>query len=146
MTNALEQNIIKFIAENKLISSVDKLLIALSGGADSVLALSFFDKYKRKYKIQICVLHINHSLRGSESDSDEEFCRMLCNKINIEFYSEKIDVSTFAKSEKLSIEEAARNIRYKKLATIQCLRHAHAVAGVQYTPPEGFLGARVKTF
>lgn len=116
MTNALEQNIIKFIAENKLINSDDKLLIALSGGADSVLALSFFDKYRRKYKIQICALHINHSLRGSESDSDEEFCRMLCNNINIEFYSEKIDVSAFAKSEKLSIEEAARNIRYEKLS------------------------------
>lgn len=116
MTNALEQNIIKFIAENKLINSDDKLLIALSGGADSVLALSFFDKYRRKYKIQICALHINHSLRGSESDSDEVFCRMLCNNINIEFYSEKIDVSAFAKSEKLSIEEAARNIRYEKLS------------------------------
>ncbi len=116
MTNALEQNIIKFIAENKLINSGDKLLISLSGGADSVLALSFFDKYRRKYKIQICALHINHSLRGSESDSDEEFCRMLCNNINIEFYSEKIDVSAFAKREKLSIEEAARNIRYEKLS------------------------------
>ena len=116
MTNALEQNIIKFIAENKLINSGDKLLISLSGGADSVLALSFFDKYRRKYKIQICALHINHSLRGSESDSDEKFCQMLCNHINIEFYSEKIDVSAFAKKEKLSIEEAARNIRYEKLS------------------------------
>lgn len=115
MTNALEQNIIKFIADNKLINAGNKLLIALSGGADSVLALSFFDKYRRKYKIQICALHINHTLRGSESDSDEEFCRMICNNLNIEFYSEKIDVSTFAKKEKLSIEEAARNIRYKKL-------------------------------
>ena len=116
MTSALEQNIIKFIAENKLINSGDKLLIALSGGADSVLALSFFDKYRRKYKIQICALHINHSLRDSESDSDEEFCRLFCNNINIEFYSEKIDVSAFAKREKLSIEEAARNIRYEKLS------------------------------
>lgn len=115
MTNALEQNIIKFIAENKLINSGDKLLIALSGGADSVFALSFFNKYRCNYKIQICTLHINHSLRGIESDSDEEFCRMICNNLNIEFYSEKIDVSTFAKKEKLSIEEAARNIRYKML-------------------------------
>lgn len=119
MMSALEQNIIKFIAKNKLINSGDKLLIALSGGADSAFALSFFDKYKSKYKIQICALHINHSLRDSESDSDEEFCKMICNNLNIEFYSEKIDVPTFAKIERLSIEEAARNIRYKKLNDYQ---------------------------
>lgn len=115
MISAFEQNIIKFINENELISQGDKLLIALSGGADSVFSLLFFDRYKRKYKIQICALHINHSLRGRESDSDEEFCRLMCNNLNIEFYSEKVDVSAFAKNEKLSFEEAARNIRYQKL-------------------------------
>ncbi|MEN8192793.1 MAG: tRNA lysidine(34) synthetase TilS [Bacteroidota bacterium] len=109
----VEQHIIKFIAENELIISGDKLLIALSGGADSVFALTFFNKYKSKYNIEISAIHVNHSMRGSESDADDEFCKSLCQKLNIEFYSEKVDVPTIAKKEKLSIEEAARNIRYE---------------------------------
>jgi len=113
--SALEQNIIKFISDNKLIESNDKLLLALSGGADSVFALTFLTKFKNKYNIQICALHINHSLRGDESDGDEKFCRKLCNDLNIEFYSKKVDVKSIAENEKLSIEEAARNIRYEKL-------------------------------
>lgn len=113
--SALEQNIIKFISDNKLIESNDKLLLALSGGADSVFALTFLTKFKNKYNIQICALHINHSLRGDESDSDEKFCRKLCNDLNIEFYSKKVDIKSIAENKKLSIEEAARNIRYEKL-------------------------------
>lgn len=113
--SALEQNIIKFISDNKLIESNDKLLLALSGGADSVFALTFLAKFRNKYNIRICALHINHSLRGDESDGDEKFCWKLCDDLNIEFYSEKIDVKSIAENEKLSIEEAARNIRYKKL-------------------------------
>jgi len=113
--SALEQNITKFISDNKLIESNDKLLLALSGGADSVFALTFLTKFQSKYNIQICALHVNHSLRGDESDGDEKFCKELCENLNIEFYSEKVDVKTLSKIEKLSIEEAARNIRYKKL-------------------------------
>ncbi|VAX20855.1 tRNA(Ile)-lysidine synthetase [hydrothermal vent metagenome] len=113
--SALEQNIIKFISDNKLIESNDKLLLALSGGADSVFALTFLTNFKNKYSIRICALHINHSLRGDESDGDEKFCMKFCSDLNIEFYSEKIDIKSIAENKKLSIEEAARNIRYEKL-------------------------------
>ncbi len=113
--SALEQNIIKFISDNKLIESNEKLLLALSGGADSVFALKFLTKYKSKYNIRICALHINHSLRGKESDGDEIFCKKLCDDFDVEFYTEKIDVRKIAEDEKLSIEEAARNVRYEKL-------------------------------
>lgn len=113
--SAVEQRIIKFITDNQLISEGDKLLVALSGGADSVFALNFFVKFRQKYDIEICAFHLNHSLRGSESDSDESFCISLCKKLNIEIYSEKTDVSEFATNEKLSLEEAGRKIRYKKL-------------------------------
>jgi len=113
--SVLEQNVIKFISDNKLIDKGDKILLAFSGGGDSVFALFFLNKYKHKYKIDICALHVNHSLRGDESDSDEEFCRSMCENLDIEFYSEKVVVLTLAKKEKLSIEEAARNLRYNKL-------------------------------
>lgn len=110
-----EQQIIKFISVNGLVQEGDKLLIALSGGSDSVFALNFFNKFKNKYKISICALHINHSLRGEESYLDQEFCKDICNIEEIEFYTELVDVNKLAKEKKLSIEETGRIIRYQKL-------------------------------
>ncbi len=110
----IEQQIIKFISDNGLIQEGDKLLLALSGGSDSVFALNFFNKFKSKYKISICALHINHSLRGEESYLDQEFCEDICIIEEIEFYTELVDVNKFAKEKKLSIEETGRIIRYQK--------------------------------
>ncbi len=115
MSGATEQNIIRFINAHNLVQKGDKLLIALSGGADSVFALHFFYKYKLKFGIELFAFHINHSLRGKESDGDELFCKSICKTLNIQFNSKKVDVKEFAKENKESIEEAARNIRYKEL-------------------------------
>lgn len=60
-------------------------------------------------------MHVNHLLRGDESDRDEIFCESLCKELSINFSSVKIDVKTFANKNKQSIEEAARNLRYQKL-------------------------------
>jgi len=115
MTGAAEQNIIRFIENNQLVVKGDKLLIALSGGADSLFALWFFQKFKSKFKIELSALHVNHSLRSKESDDDELFCKSFCEKNKIEFNSVKVDVKKTASENKESIEEAARNLRYQKL-------------------------------
>ncbi len=114
-----EQKVIGFIDREKLIEPGDKVLIALSGGPDSVFAINFFSKYSRKYKISITAVHFNHNLRGKESDKDELFCEELCEKLNIPFYAVQLDVKTFAKLQKVSIEEAARILRYKNLEEIR---------------------------
>ena len=114
----IEQNVIKYIKRHDLLFDAKKILIALSGGADSVFALHFFYKYKKKFNIEIIAAHINHNLRGSESDKDENFCKNICKKLNISFYSASVDVKQFAKTKKLSIEEAARVLRYNKLEQI----------------------------
>lgn len=110
-----EQKITKFISQFNLINQNDNVLIALSGGPDSVFALYFFNKFKNKYKIKIAAVHLNHQLRGKESDEDEIFSEELCKSLDIPFFSFKLNVKEFAKSSKLSIEEAARILRYKKL-------------------------------
>ncbi len=115
MNGAIEQNIIRFIAEHNLVGKGDKLLIAFSGGADSLFALNFFYKFKLKYGIELSAFHINHLLRGSESDGDEQFCKSFCEELNIQFGSTTVDVKALAKQNKESVEEAARNIRYRKL-------------------------------
>ncbi len=111
----IEEKIFRFINEQKLIDKGDKILIAFSGGPDSLMALHFFKKFEKKYSITISALHFNHQLRGKESHQDSDFCLDYCLKNNIEFHTKKIDVKGLAKKNKLSIEEAARNLRYKHL-------------------------------
>lgn len=98
-----------------LLSKGDKVLIALSGGPDSVFLLHFLNKYKTKFKIKIGALHINHSIRGIESDNDEKFCENLCKKNKIKFFTKIRNVKLYAQKNKYSIEEAGREIRYKEL-------------------------------
>ena len=110
-----EQKVINFIKHQNFNIVSKKILIALSGGPDSVFALFFFHKYQNKYKINLAAAHINHSLRGKESDRDELFCSKICKKLNVEFFSKRVDVKPFAKKSKKSIEEAARFLRYEAL-------------------------------
>lgn len=114
----IEQKVLQFIDLNKLIETGDKVLISFSGGPDSVFALNFINKFKKKYSIEICVVHFNHQLRGKEADEEESFARHFCERLGIQFYSRKLDVKIFAKKNKLSIEEAARKLRYQELENI----------------------------
>ena len=65
-----------------MITQNDSILIGLSGGADSVALLYSMIELQKDYNLSISAVHINHQLRGEESDGDEEFCRQLCNKLN----------------------------------------------------------------
>jgi len=108
----IEQKAIKFIDEKKLIVPGDKILIALSGGPDSVFMLSFLNKYKRKFKIELAVIHINHKLRGGDSAEDEKFCQALASSLSFPFYLYRRNIKSFSKKNKISIEEAGREVRY----------------------------------
>lgn len=109
-----EQKVIRFIEENSLIQKGDKILLALSGGPDSVFLFYFLNKYKKKYQIDLAAFHLNHSLR-KEADKEQKFCEKLCAAFDIQFFSEKVNVKSFAENNKLSVEEAGRKIRYKLL-------------------------------
>jgi tRNA(Ile)-lysidine synthase len=113
-----EQKVLKFIDRNGLIEAGDKIIVAFSGGPDSVFALHFLNTYSKKFKIDLHAVHFNHGLRGKESDGDEKFAKDFCKKKSIPFISKKLNVKTFAKQNKLSIEEAARKLRYKNLEEI----------------------------
>lgn len=111
----IEQKILKFIDDRKLISAGDKIMVALSGGPDSVFALTFLNKYKRKFKIDLYAVHFNHKLRAKESDTDEIFSKEICRDNDIPLIVVKLNVRTFSKRNKISIEEAARKLRYRNL-------------------------------
>ena len=85
-----------------------KLLLAVSGGIDSMVLLDLF--YKLRF--DICVVHCNFQLRGKESDADELLVREICQEGYIPYFIESFDTLEFAKENKLSIQLAARKLRY----------------------------------
>jgi tRNA(Ile)-lysidine synthase len=98
-----------FIKENKLIKKGEKLLLAVSGGPDSMLMLHYFDKTK---KYNFIVFHLNHGIR-KEAKYDEKLVRDWCKKNSIEFISEKFSIPSILRKNKDNLENAARKIRYK---------------------------------
>lgn len=94
-----------------LFNDKDKVLVGFSGGADSVTLLFSLSEIMGKENIH--AFHVNHMLRGEEADSDEEFCKNICNKNGISFSSEKIDVASAANG--VGVEEKARDMRYAAL-------------------------------
>ena len=114
----IEQQVLKFIDENRLIAAGDSILVALSGGADSVFLLSILAKFKNRFKIEIGAVHVNHKLRKITADEDEKYCSELCTSLNIPFFSVSKDVKSYAVKNKMSVEEAARIVRYSVFNTI----------------------------
>ena len=102
-----------FIKKNKMLSENDTVVCGLSGGADSVALLLALYELKEKLNITVESVHVNHCLRGAESDRDEMFCRELCKRLGIAFQAVSCDVKGFSVSENISTEEAARKLRYK---------------------------------
>ncbi|MCU7496024.1 MAG: tRNA lysidine(34) synthetase TilS [Ignavibacteria bacterium] len=123
LIKTIEQKVIKFIEEHEILHKGEKLLIALSGGPDSVFALNFFHKYRSRFGISLASAHVNHGLRGMDSEMDEKFCAELSANYGVQYFAEKIDVKGLAKLKKVSVEEAARELRYRALEAI--LRQNH---------------------
>ena len=96
----------------KMFRSGDKVLVGLSGGADSVALLHILFSLKNKFSIKVGAVHLNHCLRGQESERDEQFAMDMAEKLDVPFYHGKIDVKKFCKKNKLSLEDAARQVRY----------------------------------
>ncbi len=100
------------VEKYNMIKQGDFITIGLSGGADSVALTYALLELKDFYRINIQAVHINHCLRGKESDDDENFCRMLCEKLDIPFFSKKINVISYMQKTGKSCEESARILRY----------------------------------
>ena len=98
----------QFIEHNKLCTKDDKILIAVSGGVDSVVLLYLMEKAG----YDVAAAHFNFKLRGKESDDDEMFVREFCDKLGVRLFVKSKNTALFAKEENLSIQEAARKLRY----------------------------------
>jgi len=115
-----EKKIAGFIEANGLFSPADKILLAVSGGADSTALMYAVCAIKAENVLSgdIICAHINHQLRGSESDGDEAFVIAQADELNLAVTTRRLDVRGFARENKLSIETAARKLRIESLLDI----------------------------
>jgi tRNA(Ile)-lysidine synthase len=102
----------KTIVQEKLIENADKVLLAVSGGIDSVTLLFVLLEIQEKICFELGLAHINHMLRGKESERDEEFIKKLALRLHLQFYIKKVDVKKIGLDKGLSIQHAGREARY----------------------------------
>jgi len=125
-----EKKIDDFIKANELISSGDSVLLAVSGGADSIALLYTMGalKTEKVLHIELLCAHINHQLRGAEADNDESFVLEQAAALNIPVFTKQVDVREFARRNKLSIETAARKLRIENLLDIAGANNCNCIA------------------
>lgn len=111
----LSDKVYEFLLKRDIFSNGDRVIVALSGGADSTALLSVLCALKNKFNIEVSAFHMNHNLRGKESIRDEEFCKALCKRLGVNIKVVSEDVLTFCKENSLSTEEGARILRYRAL-------------------------------
>lgn len=130
MLSGLEKKAAYFIKANELFSSGDKVLLAVSGGADSMALLYAMQalKVENVLNVELFCAHINHRLRGAEADLDEEFVIAQAAKLKLVVATERLDVREFAGRNKLSIETAARQLRIRSLVDIAGANGCDAIA------------------
>lgn len=116
--------VIRTVEKYNLLKKGDKVIVALSGGADSVALLDILNSLKELYNLTIYAAHVNHGLRGKEADSDEHYCKILCEKYKTELFVKKVDVKVIAKQQKISEELCGRNVRYAFFEELSQSLHA----------------------
>ncbi len=113
-TEAFALNDVKAVIEHyEMLKDCDGVVAAVSGGCDSSVLLDVLSKLRDEIGFKLVCAHINHNLRGEESDRDEEFVRSICKKYGVEIKVLSVNVAKYADEHRLSTEEAGRKLRYE---------------------------------
>jgi len=114
----LEQRVLQFIREHKLVLSQHELLVAVSGGPDSVCLLHILAKLQEELGIRLHGAHLNHQLRGVDAEADAEYVAGLARQLGIPATIERRDVKAYQAQQRISLEEAGREVRYTFLSQV----------------------------
>lgn len=128
----MEKLLKEFIEKNKLFQPGDRILLAVSGGIDSVVMLHLFNKCG----FSTGIAHCNFGLRGEESDLDEIFVEKLAQQYNIPAFKTRFDTLSHAKEKRISIQMAARELRFKWFEEIRAANHYNYIALAQHIDDE----------
>ena len=113
--SAIIQKVEEYIIQNAVPLRQKKLLLCLSAGKDSAALLDIMIRLRETFNFYLSVFHLNHSMRGSESDADESLAALWARKYALRFFSRKY---VFSEKEKSGFEENARRVRYAFISEI----------------------------
>ena len=126
--NTLETRFSTFVRSADLVHPRDCVLLAVSGGVDSMVMLHLFEAFRQPWKLELHVAHLNHQLRGDESLQDEEFVRRTAEELGLPCHTERADILEHAHRRRISKQEAAREVRYQFLEEVRSSIGAASVA------------------
>ncbi|WP_432626405.1 tRNA lysidine(34) synthetase TilS [Brotaphodocola sp.] len=109
----MQNKVIRFIRETHMLEPGDRVIAAVSGGADSICLLSILNQLRTVLPVSVRVIHVHHGLRGVEADRDEAWVQEVCGRMEIPFFSVHRDVRAYAGEHGMSEEEAGRVLRYE---------------------------------
>lgn len=112
MADVIRDKVLETVRFYKMLQSGDNVVVALSGGSDSVTLLHCLKALEAELGITVCACHVNHNLRGEDSDNDQAYVQRLCEKTETPLRIYSVDVSGTVKKHQ-SIEERARELRYE---------------------------------
>ncbi|MFH1619169.1 MAG: tRNA lysidine(34) synthetase TilS [bacterium] len=151
--------IVRHSSEHRLFRDGSRLLLAVSGGPDSVCMAHFFIHYSKRHSMVPVLCHINHGIRGRKAEADSRFVERLGRKAGVETVIRKIAVPAAAKRLCISMEHAARKLRYGMLLKTARTKNCSSIATAHHlddhaetvmlnllrgTNPRGLLGIPVK--
>lgn len=113
MVKQVEEKVFSFVEKHGMIRPGDKLVLGVSGGADSVCLLFLLLEYRKRVPYEMIVVHVNHGIRGDAAEQDAAYVEALCREQSLAFRLESADVKGFAAREKCSEEDAGRRLRYE---------------------------------
>lgn len=124
------------IERHHMLNPGDTVLVALSGGADSMALLNVLYSLKDEYSINLCAAHFNHGIRGEEAKRDEDFCVEICREMGIELFVGSADIPALAKHNGIGVEECGRQERYaffERVAPDAKVATAHTLSDCEET-------------
>jgi len=107
------RTILDYIRRNRLFAPGDRVIVALSGGADSVCLLVVLNELKEALGLELKAVHVHHGLRGKEADRDRDYAGELAKKLGVAFSCVQVDAALYAQEQGMSVEEAGRHLRYQ---------------------------------
>ena len=122
------ETVLRYLRKQEMVHAGDRVAVAVSGGADSVALLRLFVELRGELGMVLSVVHFNHKLRQADAELDEEFVCALARTQGLEFHTGSGDVRTYAASHHLSVEAAARKLRYEFFETVMSEKGLNRIA------------------
>ena len=119
--------VLETIKKYNLISKNDKIVVAVSGGPDSMCLLHILLTLRKEYNLELNVAHVNHMIREN-AILDEEYVKDFCEKNNLNFFVKKVDVHELSKKDRIGIEEAGRKARYEFFNEVKEMTSSNKIA------------------